>query len=44
MPAISDTLRKLNPWHKGKYIPDLLTTTTYIPLLSHLHHVLLPIR
>ena len=19
MPAITDTLRKLNPWHKGKY-------------------------
>jgi hypothetical protein len=19
MPAIGDTLRKLNPWHKGKY-------------------------
>ena len=19
MPAIADTLRKLNPWHKGKY-------------------------
>jgi hypothetical protein len=20
MPAIADTLRKLNPWHKGKYL------------------------
>lgn len=26
MPAISDTLRKLNPWHKGKYLQSQLST------------------
>jgi hypothetical protein len=35
MPAIGDTLRKLNPWHKGKYFHLPPRASSY--LMKHNH-------
>jgi hypothetical protein len=40
MPAIADTLRKLNPWHKGKYSVLHTLPLSLEPSPSHIHHVL----